>query len=54
VVHGVANAFVALFPYLIMSEGVTQTRMWLYYILIFVIGIIIVIIRTYKSRKYVA
>jgi len=51
VAHGVANAFVALFPYLIMSEGVKQTRMWLYYILILVIGIIIVMTRTYRNRK---
>ena len=51
VAHGVANAFAALFPYLLMVENVKQLRMWLYYILIFGIGIIIVIIRIYKSRK---
>jgi len=51
VVHGVANAYAALFPFLIMANNVRQLRSWIYFILIFVIGVIIVIIRTYKSRK---
>ena len=50
VVHGAANAFAALFPFVIMTENAKQIRMWMYFILIFTIGIIIVIIRTYKSR----
>jgi len=51
VVHGVANAFDALFPYLLMSESVKQTRMWLYNILILIIGLIIVLTRTHKKGK---
>jgi membrane protease YdiL (CAAX protease family) len=50
VVHGVANAFAALFPFLILEDNVKQIRMWTYFLLIFVIGIIIVVIRTYRSR----
>jgi len=51
VAHGVANAFAALFPFLIMANNIKQTRFWLYQIIILIIGIIIVTIRTYKSRK---
>jgi len=51
IAHGVANAYAALFPYLIMLDNVKQSRMWIYYILILIIGIIIVTIRTYKNRK---
>jgi len=51
VAHGVATAYAALFPYLLMTENVRQLRMWIYYILILGIGIVIVITRIYKSRK---
>ena len=54
IIHGVANGFAALFPSLIMEKGATQIRFWLYCIITIVVGIIIVSIRTYKSRKTIA
>jgi len=51
VAHGVANAFAALFPYILMVENVKQFRMWIYFILTFTIGILIVITRMCKNRK---
>jgi len=48
VVHGTANAFIPLFPPLIMAQNVNQTRWWIYCVIIFVIGNIIVIKRTRK------
>ena len=44
VVHGAGNAFYALFP----------AWDWILKIIILIIGIIIVITRTYKSKKYIA
>ena len=52
VAHGVVNAFLALFPFVNMSEGAKQPRFWIYCISFLVVGIIITIIRTCKSRKY--
>ena len=49
--HGVANAFIPLFPTLILEHNVSQIRWWIYCSLIFIIGIIFVIIRTIKSRN---
>jgi membrane protease YdiL (CAAX protease family) len=51
VVHGFANAFAALFPFLIMEHGVIQMRFWIHVLLTFIIGIIVVATRTYKNRK---
>ncbi|MDR2887993.1 MAG: CPBP family intramembrane metalloprotease, partial [Bacteroidales bacterium] len=51
VIHGVANGFAALFPFVVLSDGVMQTRIWVYSILTLIAGIIIAILRTYKSRK---
>lgn len=50
-VHGIANAFTALFPVSPISFNETLTRFWIYEILILVIGIIIVIIRTIKTEN---
>lgn len=50
-VHGTANAFIPLFPTIIMEHNVNQIRFWLYCIMVFIIGIIVVSIRTYKSKK---
>jgi len=51
IVHGTVNAFAGLFPYLIMESNMKQIGFWIYSILIFIIGMIIVIIRTHKSKK---
>ena len=51
VAHGAANAFISLFPTLIMEHNVSQIRLWIYSLLVFNIGIIIVTIRTIKSRN---
>jgi len=51
VVHGLANAFAPLFPWIIMEPDANQIRFWIYCILIFIIGIIIVTLRIVKSRK---
>ena len=49
--HGVANAFIPLFPTLILEHNVNQIRLWIYALLIFTIGIFIVAIRTIKNRN---
>lgn len=49
--HGTANAFIPLFPTLIMENNVSQIRWWIYTLLIFTIGIIIVTTRTIRNRK---
>jgi len=51
VAHGVANAFVPLFPWIILADNVKQTRFWIHGIIIIIIGITIVITRTYKNRE---
>jgi membrane protease YdiL (CAAX protease family) len=50
-VHGTANAFVPLFPTVILEHNVSQIRFWIYALLILAVGIIIVTIRTIKNRK---
>ena len=49
--HGTANAFIPLFPTLILKQNVKQVRFFIYSLLILVIGIIIVILRSVKNRK---
>jgi len=51
IVHGTANGLMVVFPTLIMEKNIIQIRFWIYCVLIFIIGIIIVAIRTVKSRK---
>ena len=50
IAHGAANAFIPLFPSLIMGD-VIQTRFWIYVVLVLAIGIVIVLSRTHKNRK---
>ena len=50
-VHGIANGFAVIFPTLVMDKNANQIRFWIYTVIILIIGIIIVSIRTYKSRK---
>ena len=54
VAHGAANAFVPLFPAVILAENTRQTRFWIYCIITLVIGLIVVSARTYKNKKYSA
>ena len=51
VVHGIANTFPVLFPFLNMEDNAIQIRYWIYCFLIFIIGIITVILRTMKMKK---
>ena len=53
IAHGTANAFAPLFPTLILAGNIKQTRFWIYCIIVLAIGIIVVLARTYRNRKYV-
>ena len=48
--HGWANAFIPLFPTLVMSEGAAQPRFWLWAGLTFVIGLVTMIVRSQMSK----
>lgn len=50
VTHGWANAFVPLFPTLVMLEGVTQPRYWIWASLTFVMGLVVMIMRWRESK----
>lgn len=50
VTHGWSNAFVALFPTVVMVEGATQPRYWIWVSLTFVIGLVAMVIRSRKTR----
>jgi membrane protease YdiL (CAAX protease family) len=50
VAHGVSNSFGGLFPFLIMENGIQQTRYWIYAGLIFLTGITIVLVRSHKWK----
>ena len=50
VTHGWANAFVPLFPTIMMVEGATQPRFWIWVCLTFVIGLITMVIRSRKEK----
>jgi len=54
IAHGALNAFIDLFPFLIMENNSKQLRFWIYCIFMFIVGLIIVLIRSYKKRKYCA
>jgi membrane protease YdiL (CAAX protease family) len=47
--HGWANAFIPLFPTLVMTSGTAQPRFWIWVSLTFVIGLITMIIRSRKQ-----
>ncbi|MCL2139461.1 MAG: CPBP family intramembrane metalloprotease [Treponema sp.] len=51
VAHGIANGFAVIFPTLVMDKNANQIRFWIYTVIILILGIIIVSIRTYRSRK---
>jgi membrane protease YdiL (CAAX protease family) len=52
VAHGAANAFSNLFPFITMENGADhQIRFWIYSVLTFVTGIIIVTIRTIRIKN---
>jgi len=50
VVHGTANAFMPLFPTLIMAQNVNQIRWWIYCVIILVTGTVMVIKRTINKK----
>jgi len=51
VTHGMANAFILVFPTVLMIKGVPQTRFWLWVWLTFAIGITTMMIRTLKVNR---
>lgn len=51
IVHGWANAFIPLFPTIIMSNGTTQSRFWIWVCLTFTIGLITIIVRSKKTKN---
>jgi len=51
VVHGTANAFIPLFPPLIMAQNAHQIRWWIYCVIILVIGTVIAITRTINRKQ---
>ena len=48
--HGLANAFVPLFPVVVMVEGAPQPRYWIWVSLTFLIGLVTMVIRSRKTR----
>ena len=52
VFHGVFNGFSEFFPIIVQNTDSKQTRFWISSILILVVGIITVLIRTYKIKKH--
>ena len=51
IVHGTGNGIIVLFPTLIMEKNTIQIRFWIYCIIIFIAGIIIVTTRTIKTKQ---
>ena len=50
IAHGWSNAFIPLFPTVVLVAGAAQTRFWIWVTLAFVIGLITMAIRS-RSRK---
>ncbi|MEN8240519.1 MAG: type II CAAX endopeptidase family protein [Chloroflexota bacterium] len=50
VAHGMGNAFVPLFPVVVMVEGAPQSRYWIWVSLTFVIGLVTMLIRSRNTR----
>jgi membrane protease YdiL (CAAX protease family) len=48
IVHGTANAFIPVFPTIIMTPGVLQTRFWIWTSFTLIIGIVTLSISNYK------
>ncbi len=51
IVHGSANAFVPVFPVIIMTSGVVQVRFWIWVSLTLIIGIIVMALSNVKPKK---
>jgi membrane protease YdiL (CAAX protease family) len=51
-VHGVANAFIPFMPPLIMKTNVPQPRFWIWVILTFIVGVVIMAFRSNKNSKH--
>lgn len=51
IAHGTANAFVPLFPVLIMEDGVPQIRFWIWTFLSLIIGIVFLIKNINNSKR---
>ena len=49
IVHGTANAFIPMFPVLIMTVGAQQIRFWIWVSLTLIIGIAFIIKGNYKK-----
>lgn len=51
IAHGTANAFVPVFPTLIMTPGVPQIRYWIWASLTLIIGIVTIVISNKNLKK---
>lgn len=51
ITHGWANAFIPLFPTVLMVAGASQSRYWIWVSLTFVIGLITMAIRSRKTKE---
>ncbi len=49
VAHGLSNAFVPLFPTIVMVRGAEQPRFWIWASLTFIIGLVTMVIRSRKT-----
>lgn len=50
VAHGWSNAFVPLFPTLVMVKGTEQPRFWIWVSLTFVVGLVTMVHRSHRNR----
>jgi hypothetical protein len=50
VAHGWGNAFVPLFPTIVMAEGAAQQRYWIWAGLTLLTGVLAMIVRSKKAR----
>jgi len=53
VAHGTANAFIPVFPTIIMKFDVPQIRFWIWTSLTLIIGVAIMAISTYNTKKQI-
>ena len=51
-VHGVANAFIPFMPTIIMQKNVPQPRFWIWVILTFIVGVVIMAFRSNKNSQH--
>jgi hypothetical protein len=50
VAHGWGNAFVPLFPTIVMAQGAAQTRYWIWAGLTLLAGVVAMIVRSRRAR----